>query len=263
MSNTSVSSLPGRHSRQLPPIDYSGSRTSYKQNLSIRKIGLKYSTATMNPNPYLLAADNSPDLLPLLRKNPTLASAQDEHGYSLIHAAASYNHLDLLRSLVEEFKVNIDLVDEDNETALFSIETVEAAKALIALGANINHLGSDGLTAQQKLEADADFPAVAQYLASLEAEKGDVGEAQQAQGGIPPSGAAQPPEGLNVTLGTMDESEEVPDEFDPEFRRRIEEFAQRDDFDTAQGQEDLRKLIQDAVESQGLTEERNVKSKQG
>ena len=80
----------------------------------------------MVPNPFLLAADNSPELLPLLRENPALASAQDDHGYSLIHAAASYNHLNLLRTLVRELHVDVDLKDEDDETALFVVETPDA-----------------------------------------------------------------------------------------------------------------------------------------
>ena len=85
----------------------------------------------MAPNPYLLAADNSPELLPLLRSNPALASSQDEHGYSLVHAAASYNHLDLLRALVRDLHVDVNLKDEDDETALFVVETPEAAKVLV------------------------------------------------------------------------------------------------------------------------------------
>src|SRR6478735_11436939 len=124
------------------------------------------------PNPFLLAADNNPTLLPLLREKPALASSQDEHGYSLVHAAASYNHLDLLRALVREFNVDVDLKDEDNETALFVVETQDAAQVLVEeLGANINHRGSEGLTAREKIEAEAEFPAVAEYLAMIEAKK--------------------------------------------------------------------------------------------
>lgn len=82
-------------------------------------------------NPFLLAADNSSALLSLLRENPRKASLQDEHGYSLVHAAASYNRLDLLRALVREFDVDVNLKDEDDETALFVVETVEAAKLLV------------------------------------------------------------------------------------------------------------------------------------
>lgn len=60
-------------------------------------------------NPLLLAADNPEELLSVLQADPSLATQQDEHGYSLMHACASYNHLDILRALVNEYHVNINL----------------------------------------------------------------------------------------------------------------------------------------------------------
>ncbi|CAH0023088.1 unnamed protein product [Clonostachys rhizophaga] len=208
-------------------------------------------------NQFLLAADNSPDLLPLLRENPALASAQDEHGYSLIHAAASYNHLDLLRTLVNEFRVSVDLKDEDNETALFVVETVKAAKVLVEeLAADTLHRGSEGLTAREKIEAEGDYPEVAAYLSTIEAKK-DIEKTIEE---VLPETIPPPPEGMKVTVGTMDETQDIP-EVDTEFRRRIEELAQREDFDTAQGQDELRKLVEDAVLGQGLGDERNVRTK--
>ncbi|RFU74319.1 ankyrin repeat-containing [Trichoderma arundinaceum] len=208
-------------------------------------------------NPFLLAADNSPALLPLLREQPALASAQDEHGYSLVHAAASYNHIDLLRALIEEFKVDVNLKDEDNETALFVVETPEVAKVLVELGVDVLHRGLDGFTAREKIEGEAEFPDVAAYLATVESSK--AGEELEA---VAAEIAKSAPEGMKVTVGTMDEMEDIPTEVDPEFRRRIEELAQRDDFNTAEGQADLRKLVEEALLDQGLAEERNVRSKQ-
>lgn len=213
----------------------------------------------MAQNPFLLAADNSPDLLPLLRQTPSLASSQDEHGYSLIHAAASYNHLDLLRALINEFNVDVNIKDEDDETALFVVETTEAAKVLVEeLGADIYHRGSEGLTAREKIEAEDDYPAVAVYLRIIESERNLQSVAEDAiPEAIPP-----PPEGMKLTVGTMYESEDIPAEVDPEFRRRIEELAQRGDFDTAEGQADLLRLIEDAVADQGLGEGGQKRSKQ-
>ena len=51
-------------------------------------------------NPFLLAADASPALLPLLRSQPSLATVQDASGYSLLHALVSYNHLELLKRVL-------------------------------------------------------------------------------------------------------------------------------------------------------------------
>lgn len=213
-------------------------------------------------NPFLLAADNSPALLPLLREKPALASSQDEHGYSLIHAAASYNHLDLLRTLVGEFKVDVNLKDEDDETALFVVETLEAAKVLVEeLNIDVWHRGGDGLTARQKIEAEAEYPTVSEYLNSIEISKPEQIIASMVAA-IMPDVIKPAPEGIAVTVGTMDATEDIPGDVDPEFRRRIEELAQREDFDTEQGQADLRKLVEDAISDQGLVDERNVRSKQ-
>ncbi|ATZ55192.1 hypothetical protein BCIN_11g04750 [Botrytis cinerea B05.10] len=204
--------------------------------------------APVQPNPFLLAADNSPDLLPLLRSNPALASAQDEHGYSLMHAAASYSHLDLLRALVTEFNVNVDLKDEDGETALFVVETLDCAKLLVEeLHANFTiRSAEDGCNARERIEAEGDYPEVAVYLRIKELEAG---------GGLPASNGtdaivAHPPlvpEGLSVNIGTMNPEEDVGEVIDPEFKRRIDELAARDDFQTPAGQEELRKLITEAI----------------
>lgn len=203
------------------------------------------------PNPFLLAADNSPDLLPLLRSNPALASAQDEHGYSLMHAAASYNHLDLLRALVTEFNVSVDLKDEDGDTALFVAETLECAKLLVEeLHANYNiRSAEDGYNARERIEAEDDFPEVAVYLRIKELEAiggqpvlNESSSTESSNGHLPPV-----PEGLSVDFGTMNPDEDVGEVIDPEFKRRIDELAARDDFQTPAGQEELRKLITEAI----------------
>lgn len=212
----------------------------------------------MAANPYLLAADNSPALLPLLRENPALASGQDEHGYSLVHAAASYEHLDLLRTLVREFNVDVNLRDEDSETALFVVETVAAAKVLVEeLDIDVTAKNAEGQTAMQKILEEADYPDVAEYLKGVESKGQANGEpsghvAEQ----LPPA-----PDGLAVTMGTMPAPEDQELEVDPEFRRRIEELAGRDDIGTEEGQAALRQLVQDALADQELSE-RNVRQRQ-
>jgi hypothetical protein len=207
--------------------------------------------SALQPNVFLLAADNANRLFPLLREDPSLASAQDEHGYSLMHAAASYNHLDLLRAIVNEFHVDVNLKDEDGETALFVAETMECAKVLVEeLHADITVRGDEGKTAREKIEEDGDFPEVAVFLRIKELE----GNSAQVNGVTPPiangtNGHAPPPlpEGVSVNIGTMAPEEDAGEVVDPEFRRRIEELAQREDFQGEDGQTALRELITEAI----------------
>jgi uncharacterized protein len=217
-------------------------------------------TETMSPsqaNPFLLAADNSPQLLPLLRSNPSLASSQDEHGYSLLHAAASYNHLELLRALVSEFHVNVDLKDEDGETALFVVETVECAKLLVEdFRANITIRGEEGKTAREKIAEENDFPQVAVYLRTMELERQVNGTSEETTtNGV--HAPAPLPEGVTVDIGAM-EPGDVGEVVDPEFRRRIEELAARDDLQGEDGQRQLRELITEAIRGQ-VGDEREVR----
>lgn len=215
----------------------------------------------MAPNPYLLAADNPDALLSLLREDPSLASGQDEHGYSLVHAAASYHHLDLLRVLIREFKVPVDLRDEDGETALFVVETVDAARVLVEeLGLDAKIQNEEGQTAREKIEAEADWPEVAEYLQNLDGAPSAAtnGTASPGDGmNLPP-----PPEGLQVTVGTMNEAEAAGHQPDPEFRRRIEELAAREDLQTPEGQAELRRLVEEAISGEGFSDARNVRPRQ-
>ncbi|EPE25250.1 Ankyrin repeat-containing protein [Glarea lozoyensis ATCC 20868] len=212
------------------------------------------------PNQFLLAADNSPTLLPLLRSDPTLASSQDEHGYSLLHAAASYNHIDLLRTLVNEFHVDVNLKDEDGETALFVVETVECAKTLVEeLHASISLRGDDGTTALEKITEEGDFPEVAVYLRIKQLENG-VAQAHDASVASE-STSNQPlaiPEGVQINIGTLAPDEIGDEVVDQEFKRRIEELAAREDFQGEVGQAQLRELITEAIRGD-IGHERDVR----
>jgi hypothetical protein len=213
------------------------------------------------PNPFLLAADNSPQLLPLLREDPSLASSQDEHGYSLIHAAASYNHLDLLRALVNELHVNVDLKDEDGETALFVAETMDCAKVLVEeLHANILTRGIEGKLARERIEEEGDFPEVAVYLRIKELERSND-QINHADESAATSSVHPPPplpDGIAVNFGTMIPEEDVGEVVDPEFRRKIEELAQREDFQGEEGQRQLRELITEAIRGE-VGQQRDVR----
>ncbi|OCT51858.1 ankyrin repeat containing protein [Cladophialophora carrionii] len=220
-------------------------------------------------NPFLLAAntpDPDPRLLPLLRSRPELASAQDAHGYSLLHAAASYNHVGLLRSLVNEFKVDINLKDEDGETCVFVAETVEAVRCLVEeLHVDLQVRNEDGMDALEKFESEQEFPEVAEFLRTHAAEA-STAQTTRVGAGLAPNGVQHPstlPPNVSISIGTESDTTGTGDqEPDPGFRQRIEELASREDFHTEEGQRDLRELISDAVRDVG-GENRDVRRRVG
>lgn len=204
------------------------------------------------PNPYLLACDNPSALLELLRANPAIASSQDEHGYSLLHAAASYGHIDLLRALVKEYNVDVNLLDEDGETCLFVTESTKIARCLVEeLGVDYNRTNDEGLMAHEKMEADGEFPQVVAYLR----EKVGAPDAGAAEDATSPLNAPPPiPGNMQVNIGTMSEQEATAGEMevDPEFKRRIDELAAREDFHSEATQNQLRELVMDAISGSNI-----------
>jgi ankyrin repeat protein len=202
-----------------------------------------------------LVPDSPSTVLAQLEAQPDLASAQDAFGYSLLHAASSYAHTDLLRALVQTYNASPNITDEDNETPLFAAESQEVAQCLLDLGADIAHRNAEGLTAEEKIEGESEFPLVAAFLRQHASTAAQESSDSSTQLGHPPP----MPNGVKVNIGTMLEPLEG-DAPDPELRRRIEELAARPDFDGEEAQEELRKLITDAVG--GMRErgdERNVR----
>lgn len=226
-------------------------------------------THTMTqPNPYILAADNPSAVLSLLSSNPSIASNQDEHGYSLLHAAASYGHIDLLRALVKDYNVNVNLLDEDQETCLFVTESVDIARCLVEeLGVDYNTRNEEGLTARETIESDGSFPEVAAYLRQVagiqepgaEAGNGTVDTGLTAGDSL--NTPAPLPPNIQVNLGTMSEQDATGGgEVDPEFKRRIDELAAREDFHTEAAQNELRQLVMDAIQGADLdTQEKDLR----
>jgi hypothetical protein len=142
---------------------------------------------------------------------------------------------------------------------------MDCAKVLVEeLHADIKVRGDEGKTAREKIEEDGDFPEVAVYLRIKELE----GIGAQVNGVSPPiangtNGIHAPPplpEGVSVNIGTMVPEEEAGEVVDPEFRRRIEELAQREDFHGEDGQNALRELITEAIRGQ-VAQDRDVRQR--
>lgn len=79
--------------------------------------------------------------------DPRLRGRKGRKTDTPIHAAASYNHIPLLRALVREHGGDANVTDHDGDTPLFVAETVETARCLVEeLGADVDHRNESGLT---------------------------------------------------------------------------------------------------------------------
>ncbi|KAF2813526.1 uncharacterized protein BDZ99DRAFT_368224, partial [Mytilinidion resinicola] len=194
-----------------------------------------------------LVPDRPSSVLNSLYSYPNLASSADAHGYSLLHAASSYGHMELLRALIQRYNVDPNILDEDGETALFVAETVEVAQTLVQLGTHVELRNSEGKTAQEKMVEEGEFAEVAVFLGGLVDGTAAEQATTTASAGEEDVHAPPPlPRGVQINLGTMaaGEEEEAPD---PEFRRKIEELAASEDFQGEEGQRRLRELVTEAV----------------
>lgn len=201
-------------------------------------------------------------ILSLLSREPAsaLAAAADANGYTLAHASASYAQHDLLRALASEHNIDVNVTDADGETPLFYAEDVETARVLVEeLGADAGVRNGVGVSAGENAEENAEeeegpvrgrWLEVASYLSSVRGRgsesmvDGAVGYDGESALRVPP----RLPEGMRIDVKTVQEGEtgDVEDA-DPEFRRRIEELAGRGDFESREGQEELKRLVEDAV----------------
>lgn len=220
---------------------------------------------TQHPNPYILAADNPSAVLSLLQSNPSIASNQDDHGYSLLHAASSYGHVDLLRALVKDYHVNVNLTDEDGETCLFVAERLDIAKCLVEeLGVDPKIRNDEGQTAEETIEDDGSYPEIATYLRQVTGTAFSPSSSMETAETLLRNGNAHPPPlppNVSVNIGTISEQDIMGGiAIDSDFRRRIDELAAREDFHSEAGQNQLRALITDALRGVGAeTRDRDVR----
>ncbi|SCU78058.1 LANO_0A01970g1_1 [Lachancea nothofagi CBS 11611] len=163
--------------------------------------------------------------------------SKDPNGYTPIHAAASYGHVDMLRKLCSEpYNGSVNVRDNDGDTPLHHCEDLAAAKVILEeLGGNFKLTNNDGNTALEVLEEDQEFPDLIQYL------RGQSGVAEEPLG-IDSEQMAQFKDNLRYTL------ENEPETNDPESaarRQRIEQI-----LDGGNPEQELEQYIRDLVRSQ-------------
>ncbi|KAG0639798.1 hypothetical protein HOY80DRAFT_885799 [Tuber brumale] len=217
-----------------------------------------------SPNIWIAASDNDiQSVAHFLSQDAKCVNSKDENGYTPIHAAVSYNHISLLRSLVRTHGGDVNVQDGEGDTPLFVAETVEVARVLVEeLGAEVGHRNGLGLTAADTIGEDGQFPLVVAYLRGLEATTATTGEDEEGVGGEATT-YPKPPPGISVDLSATEDMSETLLPVDDALRRKIEGLATREDFNSEETQRELRTLVTQAVQDHVIdTGERSVRPRQ-
>ena len=128
--------------------------------------GLGRERATQTPanvgtidssTPFLAAGEGKLSLLQSSLQTLSLGvNANDENGYTILHAASSYCQLNVLNWILSQ-NVNVNQVDNDGDSALHYAGNVDAARLLVdAGGADFRIRNIAGKTAQQAKQDDLD-----------------------------------------------------------------------------------------------------------
>lgn len=208
-------------------------------------------------NIWTAASDGREDLVEqILAQNSGLtANSKDPNGYTAVHAAAAYGHIDLLRKLCKQYGGDINIRDSDGDTPLHHCEDVNTAKVILEeLGGDITLTNDEGKTALQSLEEDAEFPELIQYMRVQSGVPQD-----QDSLGIDQQQLEQFKDSIRYTLETEPE-----DANDPESQARRQKLEQIIQGENAE--QELENYIREIVRSQamngqpsGQQEQANVK----
>lgn len=103
----------------------------------------------------------------LIEQEGVSPNIPDPHTYTPMHAAASYGHINVLEYLISRGG-DVNVTDEDGDTPLYTVETVEVARWLVEHGAIVDCVNEEGISPAQHLEEE--FPAVSHFLGGTEAD---------------------------------------------------------------------------------------------
>lgn len=185
----------------------------------------------MVANIWVAAADNQVDVIKsYLDSGKFTPNSKDPNGYTPIHAAASYGHIELLKLLIQNGG-NINIQDNEGDTPLHHVEELATATIMVEeLGADYKLKNAEGQTAGEYIEEDGDFPELAQYLRSLMHD-----QPQSVLAELPSPGNV---EGHHIRYSMEEDNEDMSEE----RRKQLEEIANSENPEEA-----LRKLVTSAV----------------
>lgn len=205
--------------------------------------GTRNQTNRTHPamNIWTAASDGREDMVEqILAQNSELnANSKDPNGYTAVHAAAAYGHVDLLKKLCQHHGGDINIRDSDGDTPLHHCEDAHTAKVIVEeLGGDMTLTNDEGKTALQTFEEDAEFPELIQYMrlqSGVPQDQDSLGiDAQQLE---------QFKDNIRYTLET-----EPADANDPESQARRQKLEQIIQGENAE--EELENYIREIIRSQ-------------
>ncbi len=176
------------------------------------------------------------------------SNSKDPNGYTPIHAASSYGHLELLRFLISNGG-DINIQDNDGETPLHYAEDVDTVKALIEeFKADYTIKNNEGQTVLKYMEEEDEYPEIIKYLKGLGYEKivDDLKQKQESNGNsindlISDLSLPSSSEQIHYTF----QNESSMGEFDPEQKKRVEKI-----LNSENPEEGLQRFLQGAFNQQ-------------
>lgn len=184
------------------------------------------------------ADDNTEAVLHHLDSGAFTPNSKDPNGYTPIHAAASYGHIELLKLLVSRGG-DINVQDTEGDTPLHYTEDLGTAKLMVEeLKADYRIKNQEGHTACEHIEEEDEFPEVAQYLRSLLHDLADEGQKPKPSSGLDSFADVGESTGHNIRY-TMEE-EQTP--MSDEKRKQLEAIVNSENPEEA-----LRELVTSAV----------------
>ncbi|KDQ14280.1 hypothetical protein BOTBODRAFT_187931 [Botryobasidium botryosum FD-172 SS1] len=193
----------------------------------VRVTWLKFKVGTSARDQVLLG---DPFFCPGLSPN-----APDPNTYTPMHAAASYGHLAVLEYLIQHGG-NVNIADEDGDTPLYTVESVDVAQFLVDHGARIDLRNSEGISPAEHL--DEDFPDVAAFLRSLSGE-------------LPPGTMAEDP-GADITMPSNHATDLASERLTNDLLANVQDIMQRAEQEGRDPDDELRGVVGRAL-VEGMT----------
>ncbi|WFD31631.1 hypothetical protein MSPP1_002670 [Malassezia sp. CBS 17886] len=186
----------------------------------------------------------------LLEGDVATPTSKDPAGYTPVHAAASYGHLDMLRLLLTyegvDARAAANVADADGDTPLFFCEEVAAAQMLVEFGAEAAHRNDDSLTAAENAVVN-EWDGVAAYLSSV---TGDIAQSRSAL--LQSLGRDEDAEGAVArTVDGTDAGAELDSRVDG-LMEKVEEVMREADADGTDPTERLQRVVGESVARQIL-----------